>query len=630
MLKEETVRFFAGTEGGNAPNGKEAPVSQYQEIQLPTLESAVADFRAFHQDIPHPASILNLVADERDREVLTVFDELCNELLSAVGDFESSLEEMTIWKDDFLTQTSFVGRLNVKSQLSASNEISTMMDSRKGWFSLQDVMELTLLHAQQMQLLQSEYEDRIISLESHVEEMQRVHEESRVEYEAKMKQAQDRAQRIAREYMRGVTEAPAQVQVIPTQPTVEISVTNDAAEDNIGTSSRGKLRKSSKRRQRTREETAELYTTPTPIYSDRHQSQGRKKQQVFTSAPFAMTFLERLRWFTEEKLKNRRHIQEKFTTIEMAANEERLKYLKLIRKGDAEGEALDASFLPYPGQIAKHRDFWADYGLSRNHHTNKKERDPDAALNIVNLFEYDLSSSTYSPDGRIFQVEYALKAVDNSGTAIGIRAKDGVVLAVEKLVQSKLLVPGSNKRIATADNHIGIATAGMMADGRHLAQRTREEAESYRNFYKTSIPGKILAERVAQYVQAYTLYSSVRPFGTGTILAAMDKSGPSLFVVEPSGVHYGYFGCAIGKGRQLAKTEIEKLKLTELSAREAVKEAARIIYAVHDEVKDKDFELELSWVCAESGGKHEFVPAEVAAEAEAAAKAALNSEMDED
>jgi 20S proteasome subunit alpha 7 len=81
---------------------------------------------------------------------------------------------------------------------------------------------------------------------------------------------------------------------------------------------------------------------------------------------------------------------------------------------------------------------------------------------------------------------------------------------------------------------------------------------------------------LAQYVQAYTLYSSVRPFGISTILGAVDQDGPSLFVVEPSGVYYGYHGAAIGKGRQLAKTEIEKLKLSELTTREAVIEAARM------------------------------------------------------
>ncbi|KAJ3126024.1 hypothetical protein HK098_007962 [Nowakowskiella sp. JEL0407] len=243
---------------------------------------------------------------------------------------------------------------------------------------------------------------------------------------------------------------------------------------------------------------------------------------------------------------------------------------------------------------------------------------------------YDLSASTYSPDGRVFQVEYAHKAVDNSGTCIGIRAKDGVVLAVEKLVHSKLLVPGSNKRIMTADMHVGVATAGLVADGRYLVNRARDEAKGYRDNYKSPIPGNVIAERVAQYVQAYTLYSYVRPFGISALIATYDKSGPALYGIEPSGVYYGYYGTAIGKGKQVAKTELEKLKLSELSVEEAVKHAARIIYTVHDEVKDKDFELELSWICERSGGVHQFVPKDLADEAEQAAKASLQEEMDED
>ncbi|KAJ3174111.1 hypothetical protein HDU88_000079 [Geranomyces variabilis] len=242
---------------------------------------------------------------------------------------------------------------------------------------------------------------------------------------------------------------------------------------------------------------------------------------------------------------------------------------------------------------------------------------------------YDLSASTYSPDGRIFQVEYASKAVENSGTCLGFRCKDGVVLAVEKLVQSKLLVPGSNKRIATADRHIGIATAGLLADTRHLVNRAREEAQNYRDLYRAPIPAKMIADRLGQYVQAYTLYSSVRPFGVSTILATVDKTGPQMYMIEPSGIYYGFYGCAIGKGRQVAKTEIEKLKLAEMTCREVVKDAARIIHLVHDDVKDKDFELEMSWIL-DSTMTHEFVPKDVADEAEQLAKASLNDDMDED
>jgi len=238
---------------------------------------------------------------------------------------------------------------------------------------------------------------------------------------------------------------------------------------------------------------------------------------------------------------------------------------------------------------------------------------------------YDLSASIYSPDGRIFQVEYANKAAENSGTAIGLRVKDGVVLAVEKLIHSKLLVPGANRRIQTVDRHIGLATAGLLADGRHISNRARDEIANYRDLYRSPPPLKSLVNRLGLYVQAYTLYSSVRPFGISTILAAVDNDGPSLYVVEPSGVFFGYNGAAVGKGRQLAKTELEKLKLAELTTREAVIEAARIIYLVHDDAKEKEFELEMSWIGDETDGVHRPVPKELLEEAQQKAKESLEN-----
>lgn len=238
---------------------------------------------------------------------------------------------------------------------------------------------------------------------------------------------------------------------------------------------------------------------------------------------------------------------------------------------------------------------------------------------------YDLSASTYSPDGRIFQVEYATKAVENSGTAIGLRVKDGIVLGVEKLIHSKLLVPGANRRIQTVDRHIGMATAGLLADGRNVANRARDESSQIRGLWREPPTVKAVADRLALYAQAYTLYSSVRPFGISTIFGGVDKTGPSLFVVEPSGVCLGYHGAAVGKGRQLAKTELEKLKLSELSMREAVIEAARIIYIVHDDNKEKEFELEMSWAGDETGGLHVPVPADLLAEAEQKAREALET-----
>ncbi|GBG70095.1 hypothetical protein CBR_g5726 [Chara braunii] len=243
---------------------------------------------------------------------------------------------------------------------------------------------------------------------------------------------------------------------------------------------------------------------------------------------------------------------------------------------------------------------------------------------------YDLSVTTFSPDGRVFQTEYAMKAVDNSGTAVGIRCKDGIVMGVEKLVISKMLVAGSNRRIHSVDRHAGMAMAGLVADGRQIVNRARAEAANYKSFYGDQIPGKILCDRVASYTHLCTLYWWIRPFGASVILGCYDKEEPQLWMIEPSGVAYRYFGTAIGKGRQAAKTEIEKLKLSEMTCREGVIEVAKIIYGVHDEAKDKAFELEMSWICDESNREHQLVPRELLAQAEAAAKAAQEEEDMED
>merc|ERR1712058_137009 len=147
-----------------------------------------------------------------------------------------------------------------------------------------------------------------------------------------------------------------------------------------------------------------------------------------------------------------------------------------------------------------------------------------------------------------------------------------------------------------------------------------------------------LASRMGGYLQAYTLYSSVRPFGVTAIVAGWDSElelpvdgqvgngpsigsggkvegktygGPGLYMIEPSGQYWGYYGAATGKGRQTAKAELEKLDLANpdcaLTLEDAVKEAARIIYVAHEDSKDKEFELEMTWISSLNGptqGRH--------------------------
>lgn len=249
---------------------------------------------------------------------------------------------------------------------------------------------------------------------------------------------------------------------------------------------------------------------------------------------------------------------------------------------------------------------------------------------------YDLSNSVFSPDGRNFQVEYAMKAVENGATSVGLRCKDAVIFGVEKLITTKLLVPNKNRKIQTIDKHIGCIYSGLIPDGRHLVNRGREEALNFKKNYSKLIPIEAMADRLGQYVQAHTLYNSVRPFGVCTIFGGIDDQlGPQLFMLEPNGTYWGYQGTATGKGRQTAKAELEKLinldTFAELTCKDALFQVAKIIYMAHEDNKEKDFEMELSWCSkTETNGQHIMVTGELYQEAVEFAKNALNEDADSD
>jgi len=242
---------------------------------------------------------------------------------------------------------------------------------------------------------------------------------------------------------------------------------------------------------------------------------------------------------------------------------------------------------------------------------------------------YDLSTTTYSPDGRVFQVEYAGKAVDNGGLTVGVRCTDGVVIGCEKLVPSKLHTPGTNRRIHAVARHAGLGGSGYVPDVKAVVERARAECAQYKSFYGDVIPAKLLSERMAHYYHLFTLYWSVRPFGCSSVMGVKDFDGYHLYLLEQNGECTKMHGACIGKGKSAAKTEVEKLKFSEITCAEAVKEVARIIYATHD-VKDKDFECELSWICDASGGEFVRVPDEIANPARDAAKAAAEGSGDGD
>ena len=126
-------------------------------------------------------------------------------------------------------------------------------------------------------------------------------------------------------------------------------------------------------------------------------------------------------------------------------------------------------------------------------------------------------------------------------------------MGVEKTLLSKMLVPGTHRRVYAIDRHVGLSMAGLVADGRQLVNRAREEALNYKKNYGCSIPPHLLAERMGQFVHYYTLYGSIRPFGTAIMLAGYDRDTgkSSLYMVEPSGVTYVRYGrCKAAPDRQ--------------------------------------------------------------------------------
>jgi len=247
---------------------------------------------------------------------------------------------------------------------------------------------------------------------------------------------------------------------------------------------------------------------------------------------------------------------------------------------------------------------------------------------------YD-SDIVLSPDGRIFQVEYAMKAVEHSTTVIGMLCEDGVVLAAERQVTSKLYESDSMsaRRIYNIDTHIGCAVAGLITDARSLIDIARNEATSYREQWQKPIPVEILVKRMCRYMFQYTLNGMYRPFGCAIIVGGTnpDSGKHELWMADPSGVCWRYRGVAIGKTRQAAKTEMEKVSLGEISCEQAVKECAKVIHAVRDENQShKTFVLDISTVGTKTAGRHKFVTEDDKKAAESWAENELNSDSEDE
>lgn len=180
---------------------------------------------------------------------------------------------------------------------------------------------------------------------------------------------------------------------------------------------------------------------------------------------------------------------------------------------------------------------------------------------------YDRAITVFSPDGRLFQVEYAKEAVKRGATAIGICAKDGVALVAFKSIHSKLVMPESLKKVFDVDSHIAVTASGLIADARRLVEVARVDAQRHRITYSESPKVETIARSVCDLMQIYTQYGGIRPFGVSLLIAGVDD-GPKLFEAEPSGAMTAYKADSIGASKKevdeiLAREYKENLKIDE-------------------------------------------------------------------
>ena len=195
---------------------------------------------------------------------------------------------------------------------------------------------------------------------------------------------------------------------------------------------------------------------------------------------------------------------------------------------------------------------------------------------------YDRAITVFSPDGRLFQVEYAREAVKTGTTSIGIVCKDGLVLMAHKRISSPLLVSESHEKVYQIDSHIAASSSGLVADARKLVDFARLEAQKHRLTYDQEIPTELLAKAIGDHIQFYTQYSGVRPYGVSFLIAGAD-GGLRLFETDPSGALFEYKATAIGSGKKVVEEILEKEYKETMSTQDGIKLAVKAMRKVVEE-----------------------------------------------
>ena len=197
---------------------------------------------------------------------------------------------------------------------------------------------------------------------------------------------------------------------------------------------------------------------------------------------------------------------------------------------------------------------------------------------------YDMTPTMYSPDGRIYQVEYAMETVKRGTLAIGISSKQGVIMAVEEKPRT-LQTSNVTQKIFQIDYHIGVAAAGYIPDARVQVDGARFFSQGNRMTYDESVEVSTVAKHLADQAHQFTQYGGVRPNGVSMIIAGIDQKGESIYVTDPSGTYVQFSAIAIGAGSDDVNTFLEKHYKDDLSLDDA---AALAIASINLKADAKD------------------------------------------
>jgi proteasome alpha subunit len=224
---------------------------------------------------------------------------------------------------------------------------------------------------------------------------------------------------------------------------------------------------------------------------------------------------------------------------------------------------------------------------------------------------YDRAITIFSPEGKIYQVEYAGEAVKRGWPTVGVKCRSGVVLAAEKRKISALFDPSSLEKIYLIDEHVAASPSGLLADARILIDYARDVSLSHRFIYDEPIDVEFLTKAICNLKQQYTQFGGARPFGVALLVAGIDRHGARLFQTDPSGVYIGYFATAIGAESGTIMEYLEKNYRYDLEMGECVELAVKAL-ASAVEITDASI-IEVAYATVDEKKMKKMTPEEVAA-----------------